>query len=148
MASNKSVTIDKKMFYGASALIINRAYELRPNPTDAEKHLWHFLKNNQIQGLRFRRQHPISSFIVDFYCHKTKLVIKIDGKIHSTQFNKEHDDGRTYEIEKFGITVIRFTNEAVFHNLNHVISEIRNKSIALLENQGFSSSPPSGGRGH
>jgi very-short-patch-repair endonuclease len=73
-------------------------------------------------GLRFRRQHPIDIFIVDFYCHEARLVVEIDGAIHKNQY--EYDDGRAAEIEKFGIEIIRFTNEEVENNIGHVIKKI------------------------
>ena len=113
-------------------LIINRAYELRNNQTDAEKYLWQYLRKNQILGLRFKRQHPISTFIADFYCHKIKLVIEIDGEVHLSEYCQEHDDGRTYELERFGIMVIRFTNSEVLNNTVSVLSEIKNRCIQLF----------------
>jgi very-short-patch-repair endonuclease len=58
-----------------------RSYEFRDNPTLGEKALWNMVRNNQIHGLRFRRQHKIGQFIVDFYCHKVNLVVEIDGGI-------------------------------------------------------------------
>jgi very-short-patch-repair endonuclease len=76
----------------------------------------------------FRRQHPIGPFIVDFYCHEAKLVIEIDGNIHDSQENKEHDENRTFELEKLGLKVIRFKNEAIKGNIMDVL-EILQKEI-------------------
>jgi cyclase len=74
----------ENMFYGAGSIIFKRAAELRANPTPMEEHLWHFLSKNQL-GLRFKRQHPISNYIADFYCHSIKLAIEIDGSVHNTE---------------------------------------------------------------
>jgi very-short-patch-repair endonuclease len=116
--------IEKEMFYGASPEIFKRASELRKNMTDAEKALWPALRKKQIQGKRFRRQHPVSKYIVDFYCHQSKLAIEVDGGIHNKTEQKEHDTGRSYELQQLGIKVIRFTNDQIFQNLNEVIKEI------------------------
>lgn len=74
--------IEKEMFFGASPKIFQRATELRKNMTEAERILWSALRRKQLSGKRFRRQHPIETFIVDFYCHEARLVIEVDGGIH------------------------------------------------------------------
>ena len=122
----------KNLFYGASQLITKRAIELRKNMTPVEKELWKHLKNKQILGLRFRRQHPIDIFIADFYCHKIKLVIELDGQIHSTPKNIEYDENRTAELERLGIKVIRFKNEEVLENIEEVVNQIKKKCEQLL----------------
>ena len=81
------------MFYGAKRKIFERAKELRENMTDAEKILWTRLKSNQL-GVRFKSQHPINIFIVDFYCHKYKLVIEVDGDYHKEQKDYDEEIGR------------------------------------------------------
>mgnify|MGYP001160336182 CR=1 FL=1 len=80
------------------------------------------IKKNQL-GVRFKAQYPIERFIADFYCHKAKLVIEVDGEIHDYQ--QEYDLGREAEIEKYGIRVIRFTNKEIFDNLNNVMEIIK-----------------------
>ncbi|MFV0599407.1 MAG: endonuclease domain-containing protein [Bacteroidales bacterium] len=110
------------MFYGAMPGIFEKAKELRENMTDAEKKLWSRLKNNQL-GERFKSQHPIYIFIVNFYCHKYKLVVEIDGGYHKTQV--DYDEGRTSELERIGIRVIRFTNEEVMNDIDRVVEEIK-----------------------
>jgi very-short-patch-repair endonuclease len=122
----------KNLFYSASQLITKRAIELRKNMTPVEKELWKHLKNKQILGLRFRRQHPIDIFIADFYCHKIKLVIELDGQIHSTPENIEYDENRTAELERLGIKVIRFKNEEVLENIEEVVNQIKKKCEQLL----------------
>ena len=116
--------IDAEFFYGATPEIFFRAAELRSNMTDAEKLVWEKLRNKKILGLTFRRQHPVNQFIADFYCHKARLVIEIDGSIHEIDAYKEKDMGRDDEFSKFGLTTIRFTNREVFEELETVISRI------------------------
>jgi len=117
--------IDAEFFYGATPEIFLRAAELRRNMTGAEKFLWEELRNKRLSGLTFRRQRPINQFIADFFCHKAKLVIEIDGSIHDIDEYKIKDKGREDEFEKFGIKTIRFTNEDVFQNMRKVIEIIR-----------------------
>jgi very-short-patch-repair endonuclease len=112
------------MFYGASRNTFNKAHELRRIMTDAEKSLWKELKNRKIFKSRFRRQHPVDIFIVDFYCHEFKLAIEIDGEIHLNQEVAEYDDGRTHDLEKLGIRILRFTNQQVFTDMNTILREI------------------------
>jgi very-short-patch-repair endonuclease len=73
-------------------------------------------------GLRFRPQHPIEFYIADFYCHAARLVIEIDGEIHSEQ--DEYDDGREAEMEKYGLKIIRFTNDEVNNDIENVLKKI------------------------
>ena len=114
------------MFYGAKRSIFQSAYELRQNMTIAEKHLWERLNKDQL-GVRFKAQHPIDIFIVDFYCHKFRLVVEVDGGIHLSQ--KDYDEGRTSELERFDLTVIRFTNDEVLNDTDRVVEEIKKQLI-------------------
>ncbi len=115
---------DNEMFYGASAEIFRIAEMLRKNMTPAEVELWEALKGNKLNGAKFRRQHPISQFIVDFYCHKYRLVIELDGSIHDLEDQKERDEGREAMLKDLGLTVIRFSNMEVKNNLNQVLTTI------------------------
>ena len=110
------------MFYGAKRTIFQNAFELRKELTVAEKKLWSHLNKNQL-GVRFKAQHPIDIFIVDFYCHKFKLIIEVDGGIHLSQ--KEYDDGRTAELEKWDLRVIRFKNDEVINDIEGVVHKIK-----------------------
>jgi cyclase len=78
------------MFYGASKIIFERAKALRNNVTAEEMVLWEYLRTNPF-GYKFRRQHPLGIFIADFYCHKLKLVIELDGSIHNLKEVRLHD---------------------------------------------------------
>ena len=111
--------------YGASPKIFENARTLKKVMTTAEKILWNRLRNRKLKGFKFRRQHPIDVFIADFYCHEAKLVVEVDGRMHSLAVVKEYDAGRTHEIEKLGITVIRFTNEEVIKDINEVLEKIK-----------------------
>ncbi|MCU0845245.1 MAG: DUF559 domain-containing protein [Spirochaetes bacterium] len=105
--------------------IIELARDLRKNPTPAERILWEELKEKKLEGFKFRRQHPIGRYILDFYCHEAKLVIEVDGKIHELYNNTEYDKLRTEELESHGLKVIRFNNEEVLNNSTKVLNEIK-----------------------
>jgi very-short-patch-repair endonuclease len=115
--------LDKTLYFKATSEIMEIAKNLRNNLTHTEKLLWEKLKGKQIWGVRFRRQHPIDLYIVDFYCHQVRLVIEVDGEIHDQQV--EYDDGRSAEMEKFGHKVIRFRNSEVENDIEKVICKIQ-----------------------
>ena len=119
-----SISENVSMFYNAKPHIFEKAKALRKDMTSAEKLLWEQLKERKLLGLRFRPQHPIDIFIVDFYCHRLKLVIEVDGGIHRTKEQYEHDLGREGDIENWGIRIIRFTNEEIEININRVVKQI------------------------
>jgi len=121
---HKQENIEKEMFFGASPIIFQRAAELRKNMTASEKILWSALRRKQIKGKRFRRQHPIDIFVVDFYCHDSRLVIEVDGGIHQEKEQKEYDMGRSIELEKLGLKIIRFTNDQIKNNIAEVLKKI------------------------
>ena len=110
------------MYFNAKAETLEAARLLRENMTAPEKSLWERLKGKQVCGVRFRRQHPIDFFIAYFYCHEARLVIEVDGVIHDRKTG--WDDGRTAEMEKYDIKVIRFTNDEVENNIEYVLSRI------------------------
>lgn len=112
------------MFYNAKPIIFERAKAMRENMTSAEKVVWELLRSNKMLALRFKAQHPIDIFIADFYCHQLKLVIEIDGGIHKSSDQREYDIGREAEWDRFGIRVVRFTNEEVEANISHIKNEI------------------------
>ena len=120
----KSRSTDDNLHLGANGKRFSDAKFMRKNPTETEKILWQALRNRQLKGYKFRRQHPLFHFIADFYCHEVKLVIEIDGDYHQDITQKEKDEGRTYELTKYDIKVIRFKNEEVLNNLNDVLTQI------------------------
>ncbi len=99
-----------------------RARELRRATTPAEQQLWEHLRNRKLGGLKFRRQHPIGRFIVDFYCAEHRLVIELDGPIHSRQSARDH--ARTAWLESRGYQELRFKNEQVNEQLQVVLEQI------------------------
>jgi very-short-patch-repair endonuclease len=133
------------MYFGATPDVFKKAHELRKMETETEKLLWSRLRNNQILGLHFRRQHPINRFIADFYCPRIRLVIEVDGSIHEIPENQEYDIGRSEILKDFGITIMRFTNELVIDDIEKVISEIVIKTKELLSLE--SKKPPRWGVG-
>ena len=113
-----------KMSFGADRLIYQRAFDLRNQMTPAEMLLWGHLKGKQL-GVRFRRQHPLGTYIADFYCHQCQLVIELDGGIHLKPEVIANDIERQHNLESDGLTVIRFTNEQLFQNIHQVLNIIK-----------------------
>ena len=113
---------DNRRIRGTTPEIEQAARKLRNNLTPAESLLWSSLRGKQLKGLRFRCQHPVGNFILDFYCPAHKLVVEVDGKIHSQQIDR--DNARTSELEKYGYRVLRFSNEQVINNLPYVLTAI------------------------
>ena len=99
------------------------ARELRQPQTPAESTLWNLLRNRNLK-YKFRRQHPIDFFIIDFYCAEAKLLIEIDGSSHLEKEQQEYDQARTEYLEASGYKVIRFTNDDVRYNIHAVVTEI------------------------
>jgi very-short-patch-repair endonuclease len=115
---------NRNMFYGADSGTLRAAAILRKNMTLSERILWKKLRDKKIFKPKFRRQHPVDIFIVDFYCHEFKLVIEIDGEVHNNNESREYDLNRTAQLEKYGIRVIRFTNDQIFCELERVTYRI------------------------
>jgi cyclase len=120
----------KKMFFGASYLLFQKAKELRENMTEAEVVLWEYLRQHPF-GYKFRRQHPLGIYVVDFYCHKLNLVIEVDGSVHGEKEVIEADMERQRQLERDGLKVARFTNEEVLKKREEVIDRI----ILLINEQ-------------
>ncbi len=99
--------------------------ELRNNPTKSESMLWKALQKKQLKGRRFRRQHSLGYYIVDFYCPKENLVVELDGQIHQNFINEEYDYKRTQYFENLGLTVLHFENHLVFEQLDMVLDAIK-----------------------
>ena len=95
-----------------------RARELRKNSTDAESTLWAELRDRRLCDFRFKRQHPIGPYIVDFVCLESRLVVELDGGQHST--TSEYDDARTNYINQRGFSVIRFWNNQALAQIDGV----------------------------
>jgi len=103
--------------------ILERAREMRHPQTPAEATLWHALRNRNLT-YKFRRQHIIDRFVIDFYCAQAKLCIELDGPSHLEQSQKEYDAARTEYLDDLGYKVIRFSNDQVRYHLDVVVAEI------------------------
>lgn len=125
MMKKLTTNYDEGMWKGAPASSFGKAKDSRDNETEVEKLLWKNLKNNQLGGFKFRRQHPISLYIADFYCHRLKLIIEIDGGYHFTKEQIQKDEERTKILEFNGVNVIRFSNDEVLSNIDNVLNEIK-----------------------
>lgn len=113
----------KKYIHNLKHLFAKRKY-LRKNLTSAEATLWNSLKNKQLQGRKFRRQHSILNYIVDFYCPKEKLIIELDGAVHLEFAQQQYDFERMLKLESKGFVVLRLENKDVFEKLDLVLEEI------------------------
>ena len=98
------------------------ARQMRHEPTSAENTLWERLRNRQIAGLKFRRQHSIDRFIADFYCADAQIIVEVDGPVH--EYTPEEDAIRQEFLEAQGFQVLRFTNADVEQNLEAVVEWI------------------------
>lgn len=102
----------------------NLRKQLRHNLTPAEARLWQHLQNAQLDGKKFRRQHSVGNYILDFYCPLERLGIELDGRDHFTDNGFEADEKRTAYLNSLNIKIIRFENKEVFHQLEGVLQEI------------------------
>ncbi|MEM6282064.1 MAG: DUF559 domain-containing protein [Chloroflexota bacterium] len=127
LTPNPSPTGEGLMDYRAMAakVIVDVARELRQRQTPAEEILWSCLRNRQLNGLKFRRQHPVAgtAFVVDFFSYDPKLVVEVDGGIHRQQ--QQEDEWRQQSLEALGLRVLRVSNETVFNNLEQVLIQIQ-----------------------
>lgn len=120
------------MYYGANPILFELAEQLRARMTEAEEILWNSIKINEWH-LKFRRQHPISNYIADFYCHHLKLVIELDGGYHENKEVKIYDEKREQDIAEFGVSVLRFKNEEVINNTEKVMKKIEETITSIQE---------------
>ena len=109
---------------GAKASTHQHARELRKTDTEAEQKLWNLLRNRQLKEKKFRRQHAIDQYILDFYCHECKLAIELDGNHHSEKEVQEYDRARTVLLNQYGISVLRFWNYEVISEVEKVLEKI------------------------
>jgi adenine-specific DNA-methyltransferase len=101
-----------------------RCRELRTNATDAEGLLWHLLRNRHVNSAKFRRQHPVGRYILDFYCVEAKLAIELDGGQHSEAAQERKDAARTRALAEQGVNVLRFWNHEVLAETEAVLETI------------------------
>ena len=112
------------------SILHNRKYlkqtrrALRSSLTPAEATLWRHLQNKKLSGRKFRRQHSVGNYILDFYCPQEKLAIELDGAYHFTSAGYEADQARDMYLKELGIQVLRFENKEVFHDIERVLDMI------------------------
>ncbi len=118
--------------------LLKRARENRKSANPVENKLWfECLRNRQFQGLKFTRQKPLLSYIVDFYCASLGLVIELDGDSHSLQ--KGYDEKRTKDLENYGLTIVRYMNNEVMNNLEGVYCNLLDVVNRLKKKKKFNS---------
>jgi len=128
--------LDKKhdyewnLYFGAGPETRRFARRLRKELTPAEALLWNEIRAGKT-GYKFRRQHPLGKYIADFYCHELKLVIELDGGIHFKPDQKERDENRTFNLQMFGLKVIRFSNNEIEESMDFVLKSIKSICISL-----------------
>ena len=123
-----------------------RARKLRGNMTDAESRLWGALRRDQLNGLHFRRQHPVGPFTLDFYCPSLRLGIEVDGGQHAER-RKQADDRRMRWLAEKGVVIVRYWNNDVFSNLPGVLSDLVAHAETLAQAQTPSPTLPLSGGG-
>ncbi len=101
-----------------------RAKELRKEQTPAERMLWRVLRQRAVNGLKFRRQHPLDGLVLDFFCPEVALCVELDGGIHDTDEQRERDAVHTEHLAARGLRVIRFRNEEVLTDMPSVLRRI------------------------
>ncbi|MDQ7781222.1 MAG: endonuclease domain-containing protein, partial [Planctomycetota bacterium] len=104
--------------------LLAQCREQRRTPTDAERLLWRHLRNRRTTGVRFRRQHPIGPYILDFYCHEALLAIEVDGGQHNDPSHSTHDNRRAMYLKGKGINVLRFWDKDVLTKTKVVLDVI------------------------
>ena len=127
--------MSKKLFLSADSNIFKNAYALRNNPTHSETILWGYLKGSQL-GTKFRRQHPLGIYIADFYSHQHKLIIELDGSIHSLPEVIANDVERQKNLEADGFKFLRFTNNEVYNSLESVLTTIKQATGSPFRGRG------------
>jgi very-short-patch-repair endonuclease len=118
---------------------LDTAKSLRTAGTNAERKLWYHLRAGRLGGFKFRRQHPVPPYVVDFYCDELKLVIELDGSQHS----EEIDSTRTHVLEHQGLLVLRFWDNQVLQDTDAVLEAI----LTIARNRTLSPTPPPEGEG-
>ncbi|MGH8400097.1 MAG: endonuclease domain-containing protein [Gammaproteobacteria bacterium] len=121
------------------AITKERARAFRQHGTDAEEKLWYYLRAGRLAGLKFRRQHPIQPYVVDFYCETAKLVVELDGSQHT----KESDANRARFLEAAGLRIARFWDNEVLQQTQAVLAVI----LTEAQKRTLTPNPSPGGRG-
>jgi len=119
---DKIFTADKKQY--SKLNLKERARGMRHAATPAEEHLWNCLRGNQV-GAKFRRQHSIDRYIVDFVCLPSKLIVELDGAGHLEPDQADYDQGRSALLTELGYRILRFSNDQALHQTEAVLATIK-----------------------
>ncbi|MCA9609601.1 MAG: DUF559 domain-containing protein [Myxococcales bacterium] len=106
------------------ARLLANARDLRSRSTDAERRLWRHLRGRRLLGHRFRRQHPLGPYILDFFCAAARLCVEVDGDQHGDPTQREHDERRSAYLRDAGIDELRFANHEVLHETDAVLEVV------------------------
>lgn len=98
--------------------------QLRKDQTFCEKIMWQYLRDRRLLGVKFRRQYSVDKFVIDYYCPELKLAVELDGSVHDNPEQKEYDKQRQLYLEKFGIRLVRITNDELMSNANMAFKKI------------------------
>jgi len=131
----------KKVFDPVPDLLLGAARVLRKSMTDAEQLLWFHLRRRQVDGFRFRRQHPFEKYVLDFYCPEVKVAVELDGGQHNEDRGICSDLQRTAFLEEHGIMVVRVWNHEIFQNMEGVLQMIHEILLGRVE-AGCGRTPP------
>ncbi len=117
--------------HSSNPILLQFAKHMRQQPTDAEALMWRVLRNRQMNGQKFRRQHPVAQYILDFYCDALRLAIELDGSQHHSEAGRLQDQARTEDLKQLGIRVIRFDNHDVLQHTMAVLSQIWQETLPV-----------------
>ena len=134
LMSNKNPYKKGGIFEGASFLLFEKAKDVRKRMTKAEEVLWMYLRKG-ICGYKFRRQHPIATYIVDFFCYRLKLIVEVNGPVHNISEVASNDITRQTDLEKLGYTVLRFANVEIFEQVDLVLNKISESVNNIIKNK-------------
>ena len=126
------VTMDREIFNQLS----NKSFrkDLRNEMPSAERILWNHLRKRQLLDFKFRRQHGVGPYVVDFFCPALRLVVEVDGDSHFRLKEQEHDKKRDEYLKHVKLHVVRFTNDQIYQDLEEVLRELANKIGSLRSN--------------
>jgi very-short-patch-repair endonuclease len=113
-----------KKFGSKDNRLTPRARQLRGATTDVERMLWYRLRNRQLLACKFRRQHPVAGYVLDFACEELQIAVELDGSQHAEVFAQQSDTVRTVRLQALGWQVVRFWNNEVIENMDGVLSVI------------------------
>jgi very-short-patch-repair endonuclease len=114
-----------RKFFSNKAVLKYFRKKLRNRSTSAEAQLWNLLKNRQLGGRKFRRQHGLGNYIVDFYCSEEELIVELDGDPHGEYYKIEEDKIRDERLGTLGYKILRFENKLVFQDPEYVLGQIK-----------------------